>query len=163
MDEPKTQYVSLHARLKAQSANRFSLKVGDSALDYISVPEGAAETCQREVKMKMSRSLKLMRGALIRTRKLARDMVFWKRVDKEMAEVRKKEEKEAAEALNLGGNNRDLICYFQTKELTDAPEQDASIVGSSDIDLLNLSTMLGLNGILADEMGLGRLFNNRLR
>lgn len=35
--------------------------------------------------MKVSRSLKLMRGAGIRTRKLARDMlVFWKRVDKEM-------------------------------------------------------------------------------
>ena len=35
--------------------------------------------------MKVSRSLKLMRGAAIRTRKLARDMlVFWKRVDKEM-------------------------------------------------------------------------------
>lgn len=38
-----------------------------------------------QVKMKVSRSLKLMRGAAIRTRKLARDMlVFWKRVDKEM-------------------------------------------------------------------------------
>ncbi|KAL3819763.1 hypothetical protein ACJIZ3_005668 [Penstemon smallii] len=59
-----------------------------------------SETCQREVKMKVSRSLKLMRNAALRTRKLARDMlVFWKRVDKEMAEVRKKEEKEAAEAL----------------------------------------------------------------
>ncbi|EPS73622.1 hypothetical protein M569_01128, partial [Genlisea aurea] len=59
-----------------------------------------SETCQREVKMKVSRSIKLMRGAMSRTRKLARDMlVFWKRVDKEMAEVRKKEEKEAAEAL----------------------------------------------------------------
>lgn len=35
--------------------------------------------------MKISRSLKLMRGAAIRTRKLARDMqLFWKRVDKEM-------------------------------------------------------------------------------
>lgn len=35
--------------------------------------------------MKVSRSLKVMRGAAIRTRKLARDMlVFWKRVDKEM-------------------------------------------------------------------------------
>ncbi|KAL8510714.1 hypothetical protein ACS0TY_017510 [Phlomoides rotata] len=32
------------------------------------------ETCQREVKMKVSRSLKLMRGAAIRTRKLARDI-----------------------------------------------------------------------------------------
>lgn len=59
-----------------------------------------SENCQREVKMKVSRSLKLMRGAAIRTRKLARDMLlYWKRVDKEMAEVRKKEEKEAAEAL----------------------------------------------------------------
>ncbi|XP_027173868.1 chromatin-remodeling ATPase INO80 [Coffea eugenioides] len=59
-----------------------------------------AEVCQREVKMKVSRSLKLMRGAGLRTRKLARDMlVFWKRVDREMAEVRKREEKEAAEAL----------------------------------------------------------------
>ncbi|XP_022153944.1 DNA helicase INO80 [Momordica charantia] len=59
-----------------------------------------SETCQREVKMKVSRSLKLMRGAAIRTRKLARDMLlFWKRIDKEMAEVRKREEREAAEAL----------------------------------------------------------------
>ncbi|KAK6945255.1 DBINO domain [Dillenia turbinata] len=59
-----------------------------------------SEFCQREVKNKVSRSLRLMRGASIRTRKLARDvLVFWKRVDKEMAELRKKEEKEAAEAL----------------------------------------------------------------
>ncbi|XP_041024464.1 chromatin-remodeling ATPase INO80-like isoform X1 [Juglans microcarpa x Juglans regia] len=59
-----------------------------------------SENCQREVKMKVSRSLKLMRGAAIRTRKLARDMLlYWKRVDKEMAEVRKREEREAAEAL----------------------------------------------------------------
>ncbi|XP_076893172.1 chromatin-remodeling ATPase INO80-like [Bidens hawaiensis] len=59
-----------------------------------------AENCQREVKMKVSRSFKLMRGASIRTRKLARDMlVLWKKIDKEMAEIRKKEEKEAAEAL----------------------------------------------------------------
>ncbi|CAI9099819.1 OLC1v1036698C1 [Oldenlandia corymbosa var. corymbosa] len=59
-----------------------------------------AEVCQREVKLKVSRSLKWMRGAGLRSRKLARDMlVFWKRVDKEMAEVRKREEKEAQEAL----------------------------------------------------------------
>ncbi|PWA98266.1 INO80-like protein [Artemisia annua] len=321
MGETKTQYVSLHARLKAQSANRFSLKVSDSALDSFSVPEGAAgsirrsimseggvlqvhfvkvlekgdtyeiierslprrqqmnndpsmieknemdkigkywvnlarkdvpkhhrvfinfhkkqlteakrvvETCQREVKMKMSRSLKLMRGASIRTRKLARDMlVFWKRVDKEMAEVRKKEEKEAAEALkreqelresrrqqqrlNFLLSQTELYSHFMQNKTasqppgsladeenkeddqgailtssgvgheeedpeeaemkmealraaqdavskqkmitdafddeclklrqaagTDAPEQDASIVGSSDIDLLNPSTM----------------------
>ncbi|XP_038720061.1 chromatin-remodeling ATPase INO80-like [Tripterygium wilfordii] len=58
-----------------------------------------SESCQREVKLKVSRSLKLMRGAAIRTRKLARDMLlFWKRVDKEMVEVRKREEREAAEA-----------------------------------------------------------------
>lgn len=38
--------------------------------------------------MKVSRSLKLMRGAAFRTRKLARDMlVFWKRVDKEMVHI----------------------------------------------------------------------------
>lgn len=38
--------------------------------------------------MKVSRSLKLMRGAAIRTRKLARDMsIFWKRVDKEMVNL----------------------------------------------------------------------------
>ncbi|KAJ7972181.1 DNA helicase INO80 [Quillaja saponaria] len=59
-----------------------------------------SENCQREVRMKVNRSLKWMRGGPSRTRKLARDMfLFWKRVDKEMAEVRKKEEKEAAEAL----------------------------------------------------------------
>ncbi|CAN0907835.1 Chromatin-remodeling ATPase INO80 [Linum grandiflorum] len=59
-----------------------------------------SENCQREVKLKVSRSLKLMRTAALRTRKLSRDMLlFWKRVDKEMAELRKKEEKEAAEAL----------------------------------------------------------------
>ncbi|KAG0489569.1 hypothetical protein HPP92_006432 [Vanilla planifolia] len=59
-----------------------------------------SETCQREVKVKVSRSLKLMRTAAIRTRKLARDMlIFWKRVDKEQAELRKKEERDAAEAL----------------------------------------------------------------
>ncbi|XP_062100272.1 chromatin-remodeling ATPase INO80-like [Humulus lupulus] len=44
-----------------------------------------SENCQREVKLKVSRSLKLMKGAPIRTRKIARDMLlFWKRVDKEM-------------------------------------------------------------------------------
>lgn len=38
-----------------------------------------------QVKLKVGRSLKVMRGAGIRTRKLTRDMlVFWKRVDKEM-------------------------------------------------------------------------------
>nr|CAD1828376.1 unnamed protein product [Ananas comosus var. bracteatus] len=59
-----------------------------------------SETCQREVKLKVSRSLKLMRSAAIHTRKLARDMlIFWKRVDKEQAELRKKEERDAAEAL----------------------------------------------------------------
>ncbi|KAK7396221.1 hypothetical protein VNO78_17071 [Psophocarpus tetragonolobus] len=59
-----------------------------------------SETCQREVRMKVSRSLKWTRTACIRTRKLARDMLlFWKRIDKEMTEVRKREEKEAAEAL----------------------------------------------------------------
>ncbi|KOM40548.1 hypothetical protein LR48_Vigan04g074600 [Vigna angularis] len=54
----------------------------------------------KRVRMKVSRSLKWTRAAGMRTRKLARDMLlFWKRIDKEMAEVRKREEKEAAEAL----------------------------------------------------------------
>ncbi|XP_056696055.1 chromatin-remodeling ATPase INO80 isoform X2 [Spinacia oleracea] len=59
-----------------------------------------AETCQREVKLKVGRSHRLIRGPANRTRKLAREMVvYWKRLEKEMAEVRKREEKEAAEAL----------------------------------------------------------------
>ncbi|KAK1318380.1 DNA helicase INO80 [Acorus calamus] len=59
-----------------------------------------SEMCQREVKMKVQRSLKWIRAAPIRTRKLARDMLlFHKRVEKEQAEIRKKEEREAAEAL----------------------------------------------------------------
>ncbi|XP_065855452.1 chromatin-remodeling ATPase INO80 isoform X2 [Euphorbia lathyris] len=193
MGEPRPQYESLQARLKAlegsSSAQKFSLKISDSALSS-SIPEGAAgniqrsilseggvlqvyyvkvlekgdtyeiierslpkkpkvkkdpaviereemekigkiwvnivrrdlpkhhrvfttlhrkqlvdakrfsENCQREVKMKISRSHKLLRSAQIRTRKLSRDMLlFWKRLDKEMAEVRKREEREAAEAL----------------------------------------------------------------
>ncbi|CAN7095273.1 unnamed protein product [Brassica rapa subsp. narinosa] len=59
-----------------------------------------ADGCQREVKMKVARSFKLPRSAPIRTRKISRDMLlFWKRFDKQMAEERKKQEKEAAEAL----------------------------------------------------------------
>ncbi|KAL4204250.1 hypothetical protein AMTRI_Chr01g108830 [Amborella trichopoda] len=59
-----------------------------------------SDSCQREVKAKITRSLKMMKGAAVRTRKMARDMlVFWKRVDKEQAELRKKEERDAAEAL----------------------------------------------------------------
>ncbi|XP_031494199.1 chromatin-remodeling ATPase INO80 [Nymphaea colorata] len=59
-----------------------------------------SESCQREVKLRATRSLKYMRGAPMRTRKLARDMlVFWKRMDRELAELRKKEERDAAEAL----------------------------------------------------------------
>ncbi|KAH7443717.1 hypothetical protein KP509_02G047900 [Ceratopteris richardii] len=59
-----------------------------------------AECCQREVKYKGLRSLRIMKGAPGRIRKLSKDMVlYWKKVDKEQAELRKKEEKEAAEAL----------------------------------------------------------------
>lgn len=59
-----------------------------------------AECCQREVKYKGLRSLKVMKAAPMRIRKLSKDMVlYWKKVDKEQAELRKKEEKEAAEAL----------------------------------------------------------------
>ncbi|XP_010523710.1 PREDICTED: DNA helicase INO80 isoform X2 [Tarenaya hassleriana] len=59
-----------------------------------------AELCQREVRMKVGRSFKLPRSAPIRTRKMSRDMLlFWKRYDKQMAEERKRQEREAAEAL----------------------------------------------------------------
>ncbi|KAK4775981.1 hypothetical protein SAY87_023942 [Trapa incisa] len=59
-----------------------------------------SESCQREVRMKVSRSLKLIRGAATRTRKLSKDMLlFWKRIDKEMAEIKKREEREMAKAL----------------------------------------------------------------
>ncbi|CAA6662147.1 unnamed protein product [Spirodela intermedia] len=59
-----------------------------------------SENCQREVKLKVARSFKLMRGASVRTRKLARDMLaYWKKADKEQAELRKKEEREAQEAM----------------------------------------------------------------
>ncbi|KAL1225590.1 Chromatin-remodeling ATPase INO80 [Cardamine amara subsp. amara] len=59
-----------------------------------------ADGCQREVRMKVARSYKMPRSAPIRTRKISRDMLlYWKRHDKQMAEERKKQEKEAAEAL----------------------------------------------------------------
>ncbi|KFK34966.1 hypothetical protein AALP_AA5G217000 [Arabis alpina] len=59
-----------------------------------------ADGCQREVRIKVARSFKMPRSAPIRTRKISRDMLlFWKRYDKQMAEERKKQEKEAAEAL----------------------------------------------------------------
>ncbi|XP_058204448.1 chromatin-remodeling ATPase INO80 isoform X1 [Rhododendron vialii] len=249
MGEPRTQYESLQARLKAMSVSnsgqKFNLKVSDIELDAFSIPEGAAggirrsilseggvlqvyyvkvlekgdtyeiierslpkrqkvkkdpsmiekeemdkigkywvnivrkdipkhqkiftnfhrkqvadakrfsETCQREVKMKVSRSLKLMRGAAIRTRKLARDMVlFWKRVDKEMAEVRKREEREAAEALKREQELREakrqqqrLNFLLSQTELYSHFMQNKSASQSSEVlpvgdDLLNEQEML---------------------
>lgn len=59
-----------------------------------------ADYCQKEVKSRHLRSLKLVKGKVPCTRKLAKDMLlFWKLVDKEQAEIRKKEDREAAEAL----------------------------------------------------------------
>ncbi|KAG4915895.1 hypothetical protein JHK82_053530 [Glycine max] len=120
-----------------------------------------SETCQREVRMKVSRSLKWTRTVGMRTRKLARDMLlFWKRIDKEMTEVRKREEKEAAEALrreqelreakrqqqrlNFLIQQTELYSHFMQnksnllssetlpKEDEDADDQDA-LVDSSDV------------------------------
>lgn len=110
-----------------------------------------SETCQREVKMKVSRSLKLMRGAAMRTRKLARDMlVFWKRVDKEMAEVRKREEREAAEALkreqeireakrqqqrlNFLLSQTELYSHFMQNKSSSRPSEDLSLVGEGKLN-----------------------------
>ncbi|KAK3039618.1 hypothetical protein RJ639_027209 [Escallonia herrerae] len=246
MGEPKPQFESLQARLKAQAASNsvqnFSLKVDDIDISSSCIPEGAAggirrsilseggllqiyyvkvlekgdtyeiierslpkkqkvkkdpsmiekeemekigkcwvnivrkdipkhhriftsfhrkqladakrfsETCQREVKMKVSRSLKLMKGAAIRTRKLARDMlVFWKRVDKEMAEVRKREEKEAAEALkreqelreakrqqqrlNFLLSQTELYSHFMQNKSASQPSEDLA-TGSDDQEVL---------------------------
>ncbi|KHN45534.1 DNA helicase INO80 [Glycine soja] len=99
-----------------------------------------SDYCQREVKMKVSRSLKWIKGANIRTRKLARDMLLlWKRVDKEMAEVRKREEKEAAEALRREQELREakrqqqrLNFLIQQTELYSHFMQNKSSVHSSD-------------------------------
>ncbi|KAA8518116.1 hypothetical protein F0562_015590 [Nyssa sinensis] len=251
MGDPKPQYESLQARLKALSASnsvqKFSLKVSDVGLDSSSIPEGAAggirrsilsesgmlqvyyvkvlekgdtyeiierslpkkqkvkkdpsvieeeemekiakhwvnivrkdipkhhrifsnfhrkqltdakrfaETCQREVKMKVSRSLKLLRGAGIRTRKLARDMlVFWKRVDKEMAEVRKREEREAAEALkreqelreakrqqqrlNFLLSQTELYSHFMQNKSTSQPSEAVPLVDDKSNDQEGLSS-----------------------
>lgn len=103
-----------------------------------------SENCQREVKMKVSRSLKVMRGAAIRTRKLARDMLLlWKRIDKEMAEVRKKEEKEAIEMrkrleeereakrqeqrLNFLIKQTELYSHFMQNKLSSQPSEDLPV------------------------------------
>lgn len=110
-----------------------------------------SENCQREVKLKVSRSLKLMRGAAIRTRKLARDMlVFWKRVDKEMAELRKKEEREAAEALrreqelrevkrqqqrlNFLITQTELFSHFMQNKATSQPSEALPVDGEKPKD-----------------------------
>ncbi|RVX09718.1 DNA helicase INO80 [Vitis vinifera] len=103
------------------------------------------------VKLKVSRSLKLMRGAAIRTRKLARDMlVFWKRVDKEMAELRKKEEREAAEALrreqelrevkrqqqrlNFLITQTELFSHFMQNKATSQPSEALPVDGEKPKD-----------------------------
>ncbi|KAK7392946.1 hypothetical protein VNO78_21396 [Psophocarpus tetragonolobus] len=99
-----------------------------------------SEYCQREVKLRISRSVKWIKGASIRSRKLARDMLlFWKRVDKEMAEVRKREEKEAAEALRREQELREakrqehrLNFLIQQTELYSHFMQNKSSVHSSD-------------------------------
>ncbi|CAI5958154.1 unnamed protein product [Closterium sp. NIES-64] len=58
-----------------------------------------AELCQREVRARVTRSVKAAKGAPLRMKRLARDMVlFWRRYDREQTELRKREEKEALEA-----------------------------------------------------------------
>ncbi|EXB39079.1 DNA helicase INO80 [Morus notabilis] len=101
------------------------------------------------VKLKVSRSLKLMKSAAFRTRRLARDMLlFWKRVDKEMAEVRKREEREAAEALrreqelreakrqqqrlNFLIQQTELYSHFMQKKSSAQPSE-AALLGDEEI------------------------------
>lgn len=53
MGEPRTQYESLQARLKAtassNSGQKFNLKVSDIELDAFSIPEGAAGGIRRSI------------------------------------------------------------------------------------------------------------------
>ncbi|KAL6593915.1 hypothetical protein ACP70R_048816 [Stipagrostis hirtigluma subsp. patula] len=110
-----------------------------------------SDSCQREVKLKVSRSLKLMRCAAIRTRKLARDMlIFWKRVDKEQYELRKKEERAAAEALkreeelreakrqqqrlNFLLSQTELYSHFMQNKAGDSAPPDEGSVPEADDD-----------------------------
>ncbi|KAI9111492.1 hypothetical protein K1719_017182 [Acacia pycnantha] len=100
-----------------------------------------SENCQREVTMKVSRSLKFKKSVAIRTRRLAKDvLMFWKRSDKEMAELRKKEEKEAAEALKREQELREakrqqqrLNFLIQQTELYSHFMQNKSNILSSDV------------------------------
>ncbi|KAK8963409.1 DNA helicase INO80 [Platanthera guangdongensis] len=115
----------------------------------ISDAKRCSENCQREVKMKVSRSLKLMKTAAIRTRKLARDMlILWKRVDKEQAEVRKKEEQDAAEALkreeelreakrqqqrlNFLLSQTELYSHFMQNKASSLPTENLSVEEGED-------------------------------
>ncbi|GBG59037.1 hypothetical protein CBR_g24383 [Chara braunii] len=57
-----------------------------------------AEMCQREVRARAIRSIRAAKGAVMRTRRLARDMMmFWKKADKELVEQKRREEKDAAD------------------------------------------------------------------
>ncbi|KAJ4977855.1 hypothetical protein NE237_008635 [Protea cynaroides] len=126
-----------------------------------------SETCQREVKLKVSRSLKLMRGAAIRTRKLARDvLVFWKRVDKEQAEIRKREEREAAEAmkreeelreakrqqqrLNFLLSQTELYSHFMQNKTT-PQASEALAVGNEEPNNLNQDFSLSASDVRPGE------------
>ncbi|XP_010544952.2 PREDICTED: DNA helicase INO80-like [Tarenaya hassleriana] len=110
-----------------------------------------AEFCQREVRMKVGRSYKLPRGAPIRTRKMSRDMLlFWKRYDKQMAEERKRQEREAAEALkreqelreakrqqqrlNFLIQQTELYSHFMQKKASSKPSEALSIGDEKPID-----------------------------
>ncbi|GJT52392.1 DNA helicase INO80 isoform X2 [Tanacetum coccineum] len=168
MDEPKTQYVSLHARLKAQSANRFSLKVGDSALDYISVPEGAAELYSHFMQNKTAsqppgtladEENKEDQGAILASSE----------EDPEEAEMKMEAVRAAQDAVSKQKMITDafddeclklqeLMPLNKMLQLLDLATSTCSL---KDYQLKGLQWLVncyeqGLNGILADEMGLGK-------
>ncbi|CAG7905449.1 unnamed protein product [Brassica rapa] len=110
-----------------------------------------ADGCQREVRYKVARSYKLPRSAPIRTRKISRDMLlFWKRFDKQMAEERKKQEKEAAEALkreqelreaqrqqqrlNFLIKQTELYSHFMQNKTDSKPSESLSIADENLVD-----------------------------
>ncbi|CAF1849438.1 unnamed protein product [Brassica napus] len=103
------------------------------------------------VRYKVARSYKLPRSAPIRTRKMSIDMLlFWKRFDKQMAEERKKQEKEAAEALkreqelreaqrqqqrlNFLIKQTELYSHFMQNKTDSKPSESLSIADENLVD-----------------------------
>ncbi|CAN7013781.1 unnamed protein product [Brassica oleracea var. botrytis] len=111
------------------------------------VKPGINSSTKKRKRYKVARSYKLPRSAPIRTRKMSRDMLlFWKRFDKQMAEERKKQEKEAAEALkreqelreaqrlNFLIKQTELYSHFMQNKTDSKPSESLSIADENLVD-----------------------------